>query len=73
MNIIWKSELDNKYQICVEQVEPYKGELVIKEGDKVLTRMFVPVSYNALFGPDICDVEKWQTMCIDFIDNKYTH
>ena len=70
MNTIWKSMVDEKYEVYVEQGEPYKGELVIKEGDKELTRKFVTLSYDAKFGPDISDVTEWERVCIDFIDNK---
>ena len=69
MNIIWKSKVDEKYEVYVEQGEPYNGELVIKEGDKELTRKFVTISYDAKFGPDISDVTEWERVCIDFIDN----
>jgi hypothetical protein len=67
--IIWEAELDKKYKIYVERVEPYKGELVIKEGDKELTHKFVTIAYDAKFGPDINDVADWERMCINFIDN----
>jgi hypothetical protein len=69
MNIIWKANVDEKYEVYVEQGEPYKGELVIKDGDKELTRKFVTISYDAKFGPDISDVAEWEALCIDFIDN----
>lgn len=61
--------VDEKYEVYVEQVEPYKGEFVIKEGDKELTRKVVTISYDAKFGPDISDVTEWERVCIDFIDN----
>jgi hypothetical protein len=69
MNTIWKSKVDEKYEVYVEQGEPYNGELVIKEGDKELTRKVVTISYDAKFGPDISDVTEWERVCIDFIDN----
>jgi hypothetical protein len=69
MNTIWKSMVDEKYEVYVEQGEPYNGELVIKEGDKELTRKLVTISYDAKFGPDISDVTEWERVCIDFIDN----
>ncbi len=69
MNIIWKSKVDEKYEVYVERDEPYNGELVIKEGDKELTRKFVTISHDAKFGPDISDVTEWERVCIDFIDN----
>jgi len=67
--IIWEAELDKKYKVYVERVEPYKGELVIKEGDKELTHKFVTIAHDAKFGPDIADVAEWERSAIDFIDN----
>ncbi len=70
MNIVWKDLLDKKYDVYVERTEPYKGELVIKEGDKELIRKFVSIVYDAKFGPDAADVYEWQNICIEFIDNQ---
>ena len=70
MIVIWEAKLDNKYDIYVERVEPYKGELVIKEGDRELTRKSVTIVYDAKFGPDAADVYEWENICIDFIDNQ---
>ena len=49
MNIVWKDQVDKKYDVYVERTEPYKGELVIKEGDKELTRKPVTMVYDAKF------------------------
>ena len=70
MNIVWKNKLDDKYDVSVERTEPYKGELVIKEGDKELTRKPVTMVYDAKFGPDVADVYEWENMCVEFIDNE---
>ena len=40
MNIVWKDQVDKKYDVYVERTEPYKGELVIKEGNKERVQMF---------------------------------
>lgn len=69
--VIWESKLDNKYDIRVERVAPYEGELVISEGDKMLTIKQVTLTYDAKFGPDINDIREWERSCINFIDNKY--
>ena len=70
MNIVWKNKLDDKYDVSVERTEQYKGELVIKEGDKELTRKPVTMVYDAKFGPDVADVYEWENMCVEFIDNQ---
>lgn len=69
MNVIWKDKLDGVYDVYVERLEPYKGELVIKHGDKTLIRKSVTISYDAQFGPDGADIYEWQDMCVEFVDN----
>lgn len=68
---IWQCKLDRKYDVRVERVAPYEGELVISENDKMLTVKQVTISHDAQFGPDINDIRDWEALCIDFIDNKY--
>lgn len=70
MDIVWKDQVDKKYDVYVERVEPYKGQLVIKEGDNELTRKFVTITYDAKFGPDTFDLLQWELDCIDFIENQ---
>ena len=67
--IIWKSKVDKKFDVWVERVAPYEGELVISEDGKMLTVQQVTITYDAKFGPDINDVRDWERVCIDFIDN----
>ena len=74
--IVWYTGLDDKYSVLVFRTAPYKGMLHIYKGllneDKVeLNSKEVDLSYDARFGPDFNDVEKWKDYCIDFIDNKY--
>ena len=51
--IIWKSNVDKKFDVWVERVAPYEGELVISEDGKMLTIQQVTITYDAKFGPDI--------------------
>ena len=57
---VWENRLDDKYDIFVESDEPYRGFLVIKEGDKELLREETSISYDAKFGPDVMDVCAWE-------------
>ena len=68
---IWQCKLDRKYDVRVERVAPYEGELVICENGNMLTIKQVQISYDAKFGPDITDIADWEAFCIDYIDNKY--
>jgi hypothetical protein len=66
--IVWSSMLDNRYTVTVTRVAPYRGELTIADGDNVLHRKTVLLSFNALFGPDVADVAAWQEAAMTFID-----
>jgi hypothetical protein len=69
---VWSATLDNRYLCEVERTGEYTGELVIldtKQNNLELKREPVGLSYQAIFGPDIADVENWETRIIDFVDN----
>lgn len=66
---VFESTLDNKYQVYVEKIEPYKGKLVLQEGDTVLNTWDVTISYDARFGADIDDIGYWQDLAADYVDN----
>lgn len=65
---VWSSELDGKYMVKVTRIAPYRGELTIAEGNNVLHREDVLLSFDALFGPDVADVASWQESAIAFVD-----
>lgn len=72
MNKVWESRLDNRYDIYVTRVgdsSNYEGELVIEESGNVLHREHVTLSYGAIFGPDVADVEDWENRAIRFVDS----
>lgn len=71
MNKIWTAKLDDKYDTYVERVEPYKGELVIVDGDKEIYRKSVTLSYDAKFGADAQDVYDWENTVVRFIDDEH--
>jgi len=66
--IVWSSTLDNKYTVTVTRFAPYRGELTNADGDNVLHRKAVLLSFNALFGPDVADVATWQEAAMTFVD-----
>lgn len=68
---VWKDVLDKKYPTYVERLEPYKGELVIMDGDKEIYRKPVGISYDAKFGPDVMDISEWENTVAKFIDEEY--
>ena len=67
-DVVWVGTLDNRYTVTVIRTRPYHGELSIREGDQILLREDVGLSYGALFGPDVSDVAEWQQRAVEFID-----
>jgi len=66
-NVVWTSTLDGKYEVTVTRADNYHGELTIAEGDLVLHREAVGLSYGAIFGPDVADVADWQRIAVEFV------
>lgn len=69
-NVVWTSTLDGRYEITVSRTDDYHGELTISEGDLVLHRESVGLSYGAIFGPDVADVADWQRIAVEFVDRR---
>ncbi len=69
-NVVWESTLDGRYEVAVTRTVPYQGELTISEAGQVLFHQPVGLMYNAIFGPDIADVEGWQEAVVNFVDGK---
>jgi hypothetical protein len=72
IDIIWESELDNKYMCSVIRINKRGGNLRIVETvtNKELLNQDVGLMYGAQFGPDIEDVEKWQSICVAVVDKE---
>jgi hypothetical protein len=69
-DIIWHTRVDKRYQVEVVRTGDQTADLVISEGDKKLLTEQVGLSYDAIFGPDMADVETWRQRVITFIDNE---
>jgi hypothetical protein len=73
MEYIWEAELDGKYKCTVTRMNKRGGTLRVEdtESGKILLEQDVGLTYGAQFGPDIEDVEKWQSVCVAVVD-RYT-
>lgn len=40
------------------------------DGNRLIFEESVPLSYDAIFGPDVGDVDVWQRMAIDYVDEQ---
>ena len=67
---VWTSILDKRYVIVVQRLSPYKGELSTQDGDRLVHREKVGLMYDAIFGPDVDDVARWQEIALRVIDAK---
>ena len=67
--LVWSAMFDGKYAIKVTRTAPHRGELTVSEGENVLYREPVDLSFDALSGPDIPEVVAWHEIAIRFIQN----
>lgn len=72
--LVWRSKLDNRYLIEVHRTDDSHGKLYVfdhNKGDQEIFSQEVGLSYGAMFGPDVADVNEWQEKVLDFVDNAY--
>lgn len=67
--LVWLAMFDGRYAIKVTRTAPHCGELTVSEGEQVLYREPVDLSFDAPSGPDIDDVVAWHEMAIRFVQN----
>jgi len=72
--IVWQGELDGRYKVTVLRTGPYRGTLRIEDVDdgRKLHEQDVGLMFNALFGPDVADVARWQEIPIRVVDRDRT-
>ncbi len=70
IDTIWSAELDGKYQCSVVRINKRGGNLRVVESatGRELLNQDVGLMYGAQFGPDVEDVEKWQSICTAVVD-----
>jgi hypothetical protein len=69
---VWDANLDEgRYRVTVIRLGPYGGVLILREADgPILLQREVGLSYDALFGPDVSDVQLWQDIATRFVDQR---
>jgi hypothetical protein len=67
---IWKVTLDSKYTCSVVRINKRGGNLQVVETatGRTLLNQDVGLLYGARFGPDVEDVQKWESICIAVVD-----
>lgn len=67
--IVWSNRLDERYDVIVYRAtKPHTGVLVVKDGENELARTMVSLSYGAMFGPDVADVDAWAAEAVGIVD-----
>ena len=65
---IWTSMLDGRYTVAVHRLGPYRGELTLWDGTRLIHRRKVTLMYGAIFGPDVVDVSALQDIATAVVD-----
>ena len=69
---VWTNSLDGGlYLATVTRTGPYRGELVLVRGERVVLWKEVDLTYDAPFGPDEEDVFDWKDACVTAVDADY--
>jgi hypothetical protein len=67
--IVWNSQLDQIYDVSVVRINRDRGTLYVKLGDTILYEKEVGLSYDAIFGADMFDIQSWMYTGIEVVDN----
>ena len=69
-NITSNEPRDVGCRLHVERIDESYGYLVIVDNGKEVVRERVRLSYGAIFGPDIQDVQDWQDRFERYLDKE---
>lgn len=69
---VWEGTLDERYRVTVTRTAPYEGLLrvVDTEGGELLHEEEVAVNYDAILGPDVADITRWQEIAVQIVDGR---
>jgi len=68
-DIVWQSQLDDRYDVTVfRATSPCAGVEIICEGNREIYRCDVGLAFNAIMGPDAADVQEWMDTAVDVVD-----
>ena len=70
--IIWEGRFDDRYQCRVTRKGDYQGILTVtdEQTKEQLLEEEVSLSYGAIVGPDIFDVQEWQSRSTEIVDER---
>lgn len=67
---VWESTLDDIYNCVVVKTGDYDGVLTIKKNNTRVFETGVKLTAGAIFGADIIDIAEWESICVDYVDNR---
>ena len=70
MKPIWEATLDDIYKCEVNKTGDYDGVLTIKKKNTRVFETGVKLTAGAIFGADVIDVAEWESICVDYVDNR---
>lgn len=71
-DVVWHTRLDRgTYVATVVRTKPYMGRLTLTRDDDIVLDRAVRIMYDAPFGPDLEDIQRWQAICLAGADADY--
>ncbi len=69
-SLIWSATLDARYACTVDRIDGSSGTLKVTDThtNTILLEERVSLSYGAMFGPDVDDVQSWQEKIMQCVD-----
>lgn len=71
-DIIWWSKLDDHYLIQVRRLRKNEATMCLfnhDNDDEMVSCETVSLAYDAIYGPDVADVEAWQQRASEIVDH----
>ena len=69
---VWGATIDDIYHCEVNKTNDYDGVLTIRKNNTRVFETGVKLTAGAIFGADVADVDEWEALCLEYVDNVNT-